>query len=64
MELATAKRIVKKIEKEGGEATLRENYSGRGMYGAVTAGVVFKGSHYTFTRKYRSDNMGMDTIIY
>lgn len=64
MTLKTAEKLVARINSEGGNAKLYEDYSGRGMYGDVTTGVVFSGSHYTFTRKYRSDNLGMNTIIY
>lgn len=37
-ELAEA--IIEAIECSGAEAKLRENYSGRGMYGETTCGVV------------------------
>lgn len=40
-ELAEA--LVQALEDEGIDAELREDYSGRGMYGKTTAGVVFDG---------------------
>ncbi len=43
MQLKTAKAIVKAAEEMDLTVTLREGYSGRGMYGKTTTGVV--GSH-------------------
>jgi hypothetical protein len=40
MKLEHAKLIVNAANDMGAEVTLRENYSGRGMYGKTTAGVV------------------------
>ena len=40
MELKLAQAIVEAVEDMGDEATVCEDYSGRGMYGASTAGVV------------------------
>ena len=70
MELATAKRIVKRINGPDSDgkiiARLYEDYSGRGMFGAKTTGVVLPGYHITeqMRKKYRLDNMGLDMIIY
>lgn len=71
MKLATAKAIVKRLNKNDEEgqrptASLYENYSGRGMFGATTAGVVLPGWAITgqMKSKYRSDNLGLDMIIY
>ena len=45
MKLAHAKAIVEElVEFEGIEATVREDYSGRGMYGRTTAAVS---THYS-----------------
>lgn len=40
MKLENAQRIVKAAEDMGLDVTLREGYSGRGMYGKTTAGVI------------------------
>jgi len=40
MEKELAEKIVEAIENNGGEAHVREGYSGRGMYGKSTYGVV------------------------
>ena len=65
--------IAKKIIKcSGGELTLRKDYSGRGMFGEKTCGVV--GNRYDLEdacldakvkfNDLRLDNMGLDHIIY
>lgn len=68
MKLETAKAIVKRINKKEGEevARLYENYSGRGMFGNTTTGVVAPGwaIHQIDLNKYQIDNLGMQTIIY
>jgi hypothetical protein len=40
MELRTAQTLVDLIENNGEEAELHEDYSGRGMYGDTTSGIV------------------------
>lgn len=40
MKLETAQRIVEAAKDVGDDVALRENYSGRGMFGETTAGVV------------------------
>lgn len=40
MQKIIAERIVEAIENNDGEARIYENYSGRGMYGKTTTGVV------------------------
>jgi hypothetical protein len=40
MKIETAKAIVEAAESIGSEASVYEDYSGRGMYGKTTAGVV------------------------
>lgn len=43
MNIEHARLIVAAAEETGIEAELREDYSGRGMYGRKTAGVVMSG---------------------
>ena len=43
MDLELAETLVQVLEDEGIEASLRESYSGRGMYGKETVGVVLDG---------------------
>ena len=43
MDRKLAETLVQALEDEGIDAELREDYSGRGMYGKTTAGVVFDG---------------------
>lgn len=43
MDLELAEILVQALEDEGIEASLRESYSGRGMYGKDTVGVVLEG---------------------
>jgi hypothetical protein len=40
MKIETAKQIVEAAQVIGADVTLREGYSGRGMYGRTTAGIV------------------------
>lgn len=40
MDRAVAEKIVEAVNENGGEARLYEEYSGRGMYGKTTTGVV------------------------
>lgn len=44
MEIELAETIAEALDNAGIEAKVREEYSGRGMYGNSTAGVVFDGS--------------------
>ena len=87
MDLQTAKKIIEVIEEEfraspvmpdaGERLSLREEYSGRGMYGKTTAGVVVGQSSTVWLAmgvliergevEYEhlySDNMGLATIMY
>ena len=57
-----AKAVIKRIEDKGGEAKLYEGYSGRGMFGRETFGVVV--GSIPRGCKWRTDNMGMDYILY
>lgn len=43
MDRELAEALVQVLEDEGIDASLRESYSGRGMYGKETAGVVLDG---------------------
>ena len=76
MKLEHAKLIVEElVEFEGIEATVRENYSGRGMYGRTTAAVSTRYSEDVFSaaacvgiRLRRSnlsvDSMGLGKVVY
>lgn len=54
------------------EDVVREDYSGRGMYGEITNGVVVDRYSFSEIKKfldekdisYRTDNMGLSFIIY
>ena len=66
MELKQAKAMVTRINKKEGEvvASLYENYSGRGMFGERTTGVVMPDHCMPKKTKFRTDNMGLDMIVY
>ena len=76
MKLAHAKAIVEElVEFEGIPAEVRENYSGRGMYGRTTAAVstrcsedVFSAARCAGIRLRRSnlnvDSMGLGCVVY
>ena len=75
MKLAHAKAIVEELETEGIDATVREDYSGRGMYGRETAAVSTRYSEDIFAtigvlglRLRRSnlnvDSMGLGRVVY
>jgi|TARA_R110002124_G_scaffold279801_2_gene452645 hypothetical protein len=75
MKLAHAKAIVEELETEGIDATVREDYSGRGMYGRETAAVSTRYSEDIFAtigvlglRLRRSnlnvDSMGLGKVVY
>lgn len=68
MDIKKAKAMVRRMNKEYGRevATLYENYSGRGMFGAMTTGVVVvRGAEPKgFKKHYHYDAMGLDTILY
>jgi len=66
MKLATAKAMVKRINKREGEevASLREDYSGRGMFGNTTAAVVLPGYLIPKRNIHKVDNMGLDMVLY
>lgn len=65
MELAQAKRLISRINKNGGKARIYEGYSGRGMFGDKTTGVVCGPYDIDFKKtKFRYDNLGLDMIVY
>ena len=66
MKLSTAQNIVKKMEAEGCEASVYEDYSGRGMYGRNTAGVnVGQYDHgHKLVKRFRCDSLGKGYIYY
>lgn len=73
MKLETAKKLVEIGEEGGLKCSLRASYSGRGMFGRETAGVVTEsipdllylaGLEGVEIDDYSSDNMGLDYIIY
>ena len=59
-----AKNLIKRIEDNGGEANLYEGYSGRGMFGEQTYGVMCGRYDVPKKHKHRTDNMGLDMIVY
>lgn len=69
MNIEKAEAIVDKLNDKGIEARLHEGYSGRGMYGEMTTGVVVRDAEGAFgvcpgLKKCRRDNLGFDTILY
>jgi hypothetical protein len=72
MKLENAQAIVEFLEDQGDEASVYEDYSGRGMYGRTTAGVVASEvSDVTYAMgrlgiedSRNSDSMGRDVIVY
>lgn len=65
MKLSTARALARRVREAGGEATVYEGYSGRGMFGEKTTGVVMdRYSAQRFGRKHARDNMGLDVIVY
>lgn len=69
MDIEKAEAIVDKLNDKGVEARLYEGYSGRGMYGACTTGVVVPDRAQAIAicpelADCRRDNLGFDTILY
>jgi len=54
------------LEKDGYDAEIRDDYSGRMMYGKTTFAVVTNASPnaHKATAGFRSDNMGLDFVYY
>lgn len=79
MKLKTAKAIAYQLDMEGYKSELREDYSGRFMYGAETPGIVTDADSLTVGSvigelyaneeidekpALKTDNMGLSTIYY
>lgn len=69
MTLKRLKKIVSVLKEEGCRAEIRENYSGRGMYGTTCYGIVTNApeivSKLTPLKTHEKiDNMGLDFIVY
>lgn len=74
MELDTVRKIHDALKREGISSTVAEEYSGRGMYGKTTAGIVINHGEDEFraiqvmgnfgVHDARTDNMGKGTIFY
>ena len=72
MKLANAEKIAEFFEQSGIPYEIYEDYSGRGMYGATTAGVVTPNAadvtwamgRLGIVDDRRTDNMALDTIVY
>ena len=72
MKLENAEAIVEHLNDNGAEADVQSDYSGRGMYGVTTAGVVtryFADVTHAMGKlgiedSRRIDNMGLDMIVY
>lgn len=72
MQLENAQKIVNALLNTGTDAELYEDYSGRGMFGAFTAGVVVKNAGSVEVIMHlldihdscRTDSMGLDVIVY
>ncbi len=63
MTKAQAEKLVKQLEDQGYEATIRGDYSGRFMYGETTYAVVTD-HNCSLTKKYRVDSMGLGIVVY
>lgn len=74
MDLEVVQKIHKALKKEGISSTVSEDYSGRGMYGKTTTGIVINHGEDEFraiqimgnfgVHDARTDNMGKGTIFY
>jgi hypothetical protein len=66
MKLSTAKAMVKRINNREGEvvASLREDYSGRYMFGEKTAAVVLPAHCIPKRNIHKMDHMGLSMILY
>lgn len=57
--------LARRVREAGGEASVYEGYSGRGMFGRTTTGVVMdRESARHFGKKHAHDSMGLDVIVY
>lgn len=80
MDMELAEMIIEAIENDGYDAELRSDYSGRGMYGKSTHGVIIECGigtamaaiinnadifvWYNHIESIRSDSMGLGNILY
>lgn len=72
MKRNNAETIADFLESEGVDVTVHYDYSGRGMHGKTTTGVVTKHlvnvvhamGHLNIDDSRRVDSMGLDTIVY
>lgn len=75
MTKAQAEKIVKVLEEDGIEASIRDDYSGRCMYGATCVAIVCddpmavgyaagKARIPSKDRPKRQDNMGLSMVLY
>lgn len=64
MEKIKALKLIKKLKMEGYNASLYEDYSGRGMFGRTTFGVITDARNVSPKIKLRRDNLGLDYIYY
>ena len=69
MTVDQARRIRRKLLSHGINSKLYEDYSGKGMFGDKTLGVVidpidFPEEVCPSLKKFRADNLGMQTIYY
>jgi len=57
--------LIRRVKKAGGTAKIYADYSGRGMYGRTTTGVVMdRESAKHFGKKCAHDSLGLDVIVY
>lgn len=79
MNIDIAGAIIDQLHNMDIEADIREDYSGRGMYGTTTAGIVTDANmvvvgycagvaetdiDFWEVEQFRTDSMGLSTIIY
>ncbi len=69
MEQTKAIEMMNAVSDDGYEAEVRDDYSGRGMYGKETHAVVTDASPVTFaaivgTDSFRADSMGLGYVYY
>lgn len=74
MELETVREIHEALKRKGISSTVTEEYSGRGMYGKTTTGIVIEHGEDEFraiqvmgefgVHEARTDNMGRSIIYY
>ena len=73
MKLENAEKVVKELQKQGDKiAHVRRGYSGRGMFGQTTTGIICSSivdcikvmGRLDIDDSTRSDNMGRDHIVY